>query len=575
MDPEYKRFNLRDEDELVAIIVTLIAAVLFFFVVGRGCRPQSAEILDGNSILVVEEGVADQIDVPPGVTVLTVDEARELGIEATPIAQSDLQELREEGELTVDALDEDGEESEVQLPFIAASVAPTLGFMENRTFEFGNILIDGQGEPDTDVAVIVDGEEIGRSRVNPSGDWSYLIPRGAIGVGNHDVIARSGELSSDVSSFTLNAPQTPRFLSQYSDQVPPDRYFVRGTADANWQVGLRSAGDNVQIIETDSNGNWEALLDLTQPGEYSLQAFAINPDGTPNLQAGTDRIQIRVADGVESLAPETDGIVPDVEVEPAATETPVGEEEAQVPVEPATETPAAPDEEMTTVAQQLAGDGRFTTLAAAVEAAGLTAALDQQDSPVTLFAPTDEAFAALPPGVVDAYLTNPTALQQLLTEHVVPGSLSAADLVNFMAAEPPAVNNLAGSTLLLSTDGELVTIAGNNVTVSDIAVSNGYIHAIDNLILPPAAEGQSPTIDDSGVPTFRGTVLTIVGTGEPNTMLTVMVNNQVHGTATVDPDGRWLIVNDIGIGEYKIVAYAVGEDGLLQGVSNTVRLTVE
>jgi len=121
--------------------------------------------------------------------------------------------------------------------------------------------------------------------------------------------------------------------------------------------------------------------------------------------------------------------------------------------------------------------GNFTTLVAAVEAAGLVDTL-KGDGPFTVFAPTDEAFAALPEGTVEGLLEDPEALAAVLTYHVVAGKVMSSDLSDMMA---PTVN---GAEVKISTMGG-VMVNDANVTTADIEASNGVIHVIDAVILPP------------------------------------------------------------------------------------------
>ncbi|HUE45451.1 MAG TPA: fasciclin domain-containing protein [Aestuariivirgaceae bacterium] len=125
--------------------------------------------------------------------------------------------------------------------------------------------------------------------------------------------------------------------------------------------------------------------------------------------------------------------------------------------------------------------GQFTTLAAALEAAGLVETL-KGDGPFTVFAPTDEAFAKLPDGTVETLLMpeNRDQLTAILTYHVVPGSVMAADVVTLDEAE--TVN---GEMLDISTSGDAVMVNDATVTATDIAASNGVIHVVDSVILPP------------------------------------------------------------------------------------------
>ncbi len=124
--------------------------------------------------------------------------------------------------------------------------------------------------------------------------------------------------------------------------------------------------------------------------------------------------------------------------------------------------------------------GAFETLVAAVQAAGLVETL-QGEGPFTVFAPTDEAFAALPAGTVESLLQpeNRDQLVAILTYHVVAGKVMAADVVNLTSAE--TVN---GASVTIAVEDGAVKIDGATVIQADIEASNGVIHVIDQVILP-------------------------------------------------------------------------------------------
>ena len=127
------------------------------------------------------------------------------------------------------------------------------------------------------------------------------------------------------------------------------------------------------------------------------------------------------------------------------------------------------------------GAGTFKTLLAAAEAAGLVETL-QGEGPFTVFAPTDEAFAALPAGTLDSLLADPEALKKILLYHVVSGSVKAADVVNLTSA--PSVE---GSPIAIAVKDGMVYLNDTvKVVTTDIAASNGVIHVIDAVLLPPA-----------------------------------------------------------------------------------------
>jgi uncharacterized surface protein with fasciclin (FAS1) repeats len=124
-----------------------------------------------------------------------------------------------------------------------------------------------------------------------------------------------------------------------------------------------------------------------------------------------------------------------------------------------------------------AGAGTFETLLAAATAAGLVDTL-KSEGPFTVFAPTDEAFAALPEGTVEGLLEDIPTLTAILTYHVVPGKVMSSDLSDGMMAA--TVN---GANVTIGTMGG-VTVDGASVIAADIVASNGVIHVIDQVILP-------------------------------------------------------------------------------------------
>jgi uncharacterized surface protein with fasciclin (FAS1) repeats len=122
--------------------------------------------------------------------------------------------------------------------------------------------------------------------------------------------------------------------------------------------------------------------------------------------------------------------------------------------------------------------GTFTTLVAAVEAAGLVDTL-KSEGPFTVFAPTDEAFAALPEGTIEGLLADPEALAAILTYHVVAGKVMSTDLSDGMTA-----TTVNGADITIMTEGG-VMVNGANVVAADIEASNGVIHVIDTVLMPP------------------------------------------------------------------------------------------
>jgi len=122
--------------------------------------------------------------------------------------------------------------------------------------------------------------------------------------------------------------------------------------------------------------------------------------------------------------------------------------------------------------------GNFDTLVTAVQAAGLVDTL-KGEGPFTVFAPTDEAFAALPEADLNALLADPEALAEVLTYHVVSGKVMAADVVGLDSA-----TTVQGSNIDISVSDGGVKVDNANVVTTDIETSNGVIHVIDAVILP-------------------------------------------------------------------------------------------
>lgn len=124
--------------------------------------------------------------------------------------------------------------------------------------------------------------------------------------------------------------------------------------------------------------------------------------------------------------------------------------------------------------------GNFNTLAAAITAAGLVDTL-KGPGPFTVFAPTDEAFAKLPAGTVEALLADTPKLTAILTYHVVAGKVMASDVVGLNGKSTKTVN---GAEVAISTEGGVKLNGSANVTTTDIECTNGVIHVIDTVILP-------------------------------------------------------------------------------------------
>jgi uncharacterized surface protein with fasciclin (FAS1) repeats len=153
---------------------------------------------------------------------------------------------------------------------------------------------------------------------------------------------------------------------------------------------------------------------------------------------------------------------------------------ADAPEQPAADAPDQPEAELADIVDTAAAADGFQTLVAAIKAADLVDTL-KGDGPFTVFAPTDDAFAKLPDGTLDELLKpeSKEKLTAILTYHVVPSKVMAADVVNLESAK-----TVQGQEVAISVENGSVKVDGANVTATDIECSNGVIHVIDAVILP-------------------------------------------------------------------------------------------
>jgi transforming growth factor-beta-induced protein len=184
----------------------------------------------------------------------------------------------------------------------------------------------------------------------------------------------------------------------------------------------------------------------------------------------------------------TDTAVPTATMSPTATIAPTAT---------ATQVP-------NTIVDVAVANGSFKTLVAALQAAGLVDAL-KSDGPFTVFAPTDAAFAKLPAGTLESLLKpeNKAKLAAILLYHVVPSKLAASDLTRLKQA-----TTLDGPTITFKVNGDKVSVNNANVVSADVAASNGVIHVIDTVILPPDSSAPTKDIVDTAV--ANGSFTTLV-----------------------------------------------------------------
>ena len=159
------------------------------------------------------------------------------------------------------------------------------------------------------------------------------------------------------------------------------------------------------------------------------------------------------------------------------------------------QTATAPAAKQGTIVQTAKDAGQFNTLCELVAAAGLVDTLNSA-GPFTVFAPTDAAFAKLPPETVAALKKDPKALAAILTYHVVPGKKNAAEVVKMKE-----IMTVEGQPIMITiVDGKVMLNKSATVVKTDVGASNGVIHVIDTVILPPAkkADAKSPDMPGMG-----------------------------------------------------------------------------
>lgn len=164
-----------------------------------------------------------------------------------------------------------------------------------------------------------------------------------------------------------------------------------------------------------------------------------------------------------------------------------------LPVEDGEMSEPAAEAELGNLVEQATSSEQFQTLTKAIEAAGIEEIL-AQEGPYTVFAPTDEAFAELPPETLEQLLLpeNREVLGQLLSYHVVPGAITSSEI------QSGDVETLAGAPVFIEVSEEgMVTVNNATVTQADIPASNGVIHAVDRIVLPPEVQAQLEAASES------------------------------------------------------------------------------
>jgi uncharacterized surface protein with fasciclin (FAS1) repeats len=480
----------------------------------------------------------------------------------------------------------------------------------------GEYVVSGTAIPGDTVQLVIDGVVAGATTADEAGNWSLsvAVPAGETQVSVQTVNPDTGEVQSTLEPITVDVPTEPPSIDmpglalpdpatgEEQLAIPAGPFTLQGEGAPGTQVAVTINGQPAGTTVVNDAGQWSLDVDLP-PGTYEMQLALLDVNGTP--LSGTQPFMFVVVEGQRPSVNQpptglaagpntlTGTAAPGATVVVYVNGQPVGQTTAgpdgawsldvalaDGPNEISVQTldaGGAPQLGSTpvvvpiniTIPALAASTGEFDTLVAAIEASGLAGTLNGT-GPYTVFAPTDDAFAALPEGALDALLANPEALSTLLQGHVVPGQLLDVDV-----AAADALTTINGGTLAVSVDNGQVFVANGAISQANVLASNGVIHVVDQVLFPTAAGMQPPIIDESGVPTFTGPILTVVGTAEPGKRILLRVNGEAFGdVATVDAGGNWLVVDDITAGQYVIVAYMLESDGTLLGISKPVNLLV-
>ncbi|MDC0973566.1 fasciclin domain-containing protein [Luminiphilus sp.] len=219
-----------------------------------------------------------------------------------------------------------------------------------------------------------------------------------------------------------------------------------------------------------------------------------------------------------------------------------------LPAAPEASTPA-PEPSAGNIVEVATASGSFPTLLAAVEAAGLADALSDESASLTVFAPTEEAFAALPEGTLDALLADPEALAGILTYHVLGSEVGVSAALDLA---PTTVETLNGVDVALTKrDDDYLYVNLSKVVDYDIEASNGVIHVVDSVLLPPDLTPSTMTIaeiassnDDFETLVAAATAANLVATlNDPDASLTVFAPTDAAFEALGDATLNYLLNN--------------------------------
>lgn len=621
MDQEerQKLFNL-DDDELIGLIVVLLLIALLAFLWLRGMNNDGSETSDHSDSVAGEIVGENSSSEPIGSmtsTLLDADGTLQLAGSGHAGDQLDIQFNRVSvGSATVDSNGEWTYSTQVTQPgeyTVTVHGTDASGHEEMLDGSYRFIIADVNGQTVATPVEVVEpdeGTDDAEHSVDGSGD-------SADSVAQTDPNIIPATFRDNIDGITVNTPGI---------------WSIWGNGTPDGQVAVRVNGQE-RLVQVGADGTWFENIDFSQPGTYRLEVFAVDGDGNvtgsadsaivtiadPNAPAadsgtasgdgdgtgdasgeGDSTGDAAAGDGAESGTGDGSG---DTSGEGTGDATDAGSGDGTGDSADAgdgsgegssdgsadagegagdgsgegagsgegngTGDSAEQPAPTANIVDQLRATGQHNTLLAAIETAGLAPTL-AGEGPFTIFAPSDEAFAQLPDGTVDSLLAQPTELNNLLSHHVVQGDLDAAAVEG-----SGTLTTLAGTPVTVARDENgALTIDGTPISQADVKTTNGTAHTIEGILLPPSDAFPAPGIDAEGVPQFKGTYLTVVGSATPGSVLVLELNGGLFGSTVVNDDGTWLVANDITVGEYDIIAYTFDTAGILRSVSETLHLIV-
>jgi hypothetical protein len=354
-----------------------------------------------------------------------------------------------------------------------------------------------------------------------------------------------------VPNMRVFPPEVGEFVANEGAEVGTGTIFLSGQGEPNELVTIMQGEQLFATAIVNKNGEWEVTKVVTMPaGRVDLVAQTFTAEG--EIQGRSNTFSFKIPEAIALVEPTS---TPKPSATPPNTPTPLPPTATPTALPPTATPIPTPEPSVKTV---LADAGIFSTFLALTDQ---TDTLDQEN--ITLFPPTDAVFAQLPSELMEGLMADPNSMAAFVEQYVVSAPVLWED-------GEILVSN-AGISLTLHISDTQTTL--NNIPLADpLTAPNGTIYPLGNFLL--TSDSPRPTIDSSGVASFVGDFLTVVGTAQPDQTILLALNNTLFGTATADSEGNWQISNNINAGIYTLIAYTINQQNLLQNYSNPVELTV-